>query len=83
MLASHGGFDTGEEWLEDIVVQIAELVGELAEEEALHDQVGKASRATCVAPGRNSRTAEPPPCKVRACGSEAAVNSGRTSRHGW
>jgi hypothetical protein len=34
MLASRGGFNTAEESLEDIVVKIAELVGELADEEA-------------------------------------------------
>jgi len=34
MLASRGGFSTTEESMEDIVVKIAELVGELADEEA-------------------------------------------------
>jgi len=34
MLASRGGFNTAEESLEDIAVKIAELVGELADEEA-------------------------------------------------
>lgn len=34
MLASRGGFSTAEEPMEDIVVKIAELVGELTEEEA-------------------------------------------------
>lgn len=34
MLASRSGFDTAEEPIEDIAVKIAELVGELAEEEA-------------------------------------------------
>ncbi|SOC52876.1 TIR domain-containing protein [Blastococcus aggregatus] len=34
MLASRGGFNTAEESLEDIAVKVAELVGELADEEA-------------------------------------------------
>jgi hypothetical protein len=34
MLASRGGFNTAEESMEEIVVKIAELVGELTEEEA-------------------------------------------------
>lgn len=34
MLASRGGFSTAEEPIEDIVVKVAELVGELADEEA-------------------------------------------------
>lgn len=34
MLASRGGFNTDEEPMEDIIVKIAELIGELADEEA-------------------------------------------------
>jgi hypothetical protein len=33
-LASHGGFSTAEEPTEDIIAKLAELLGELADEEA-------------------------------------------------
>ena len=41
-LASHGGFSTAEEPIEDTIVKLAELVGELAGEEADELSTGRA-----------------------------------------